>query len=173
MVKKIKLENLNNELNKIKELAYDHCSFLISDLTIESESKEYKACKFKLNELKIICRYAKITPKKIGQFVTFWRRNTNGQTEPYHEVDKFDFFVINVTKENRIGQFVIPKSALIKYKIISSVQKDGKRGFRVYPSWDTPNNNQAEKTQEWQLKYFIEFESKTDLKIVKKLYQIK
>lgn len=167
------MENLNSELKKIKEIAYDNCSFLISDLEIESEGKKYKACKFKLNGLKIICRNAKITPKKNGQFVTFWRRNKNGTTEPFHETDEISFYVVNVSQENRIGQFVLPKSALIENKIISSAQKDGKRGFRVYPNWDTPNSKQAEKTQKWQTKYFVEFDSKINLNLVKKLYQNK
>lgn len=169
----IKTENLNSPLKKIKEIAYDKCSFLISDFSIESEGKEYKACQFKLNGLKIICRNAKVTPKKNGQFVTFWRRNRNGITEPYHEADEISFYVVNVIKENRIGQFVLPKSALIENKIISSTQKDGKRSFRVYPTWDTPNSKQAKKTQTWQTKYFVEFDDKIDLNIIKELYQNK
>jgi hypothetical protein len=164
---------MNSELNRIKEIAYDKCSFIISDLIIEPEGKEYKACNFKLNELKVICRNAKITPKKIGQFVTFWKRNKNGVPEPYHETDKFDFYVVTVLKENRVGQFILPKSVLIEREIISSNQKDGKRGFRIYPSWDTPTSKQAKKTQEWQTNYFIEFGYKVDLNFVKRLYLTK
>jgi len=164
---------LNSELKRIKEIAYDKCAFPISDLVIESEGKAYKACKFKINNLKIICRNAKITPKKIGQFVTFWRRNKDGVTAPFQETDDIDFFVINVLKEHQIGQFVLPKSALIKNKIISTDQKEGKRGFRVYPKWDRPKSKQAKKTQKWQAKYFIEFDDKIDLDIIKELYRPK
>ena len=166
-----KLENLNSTLKRIKEIAYDNCSLIISELTIESEGKEYKACQFKLNGLNIICRNAKITPKKIGQFVTFWRRNENGVTEPFRDVDELNFYVVNVMNEDRIGQFVFPKSVLIENKIISTIQKDGKRGFRVYPSWDIPISKQAMKTQKWQTKYFIEFDDKVDLNVVKHLYR--
>jgi hypothetical protein len=120
------MNQLNSELQKIKEIAYDNCSFIISDLLIESEGKTYKACTFKLNEFNIICRNAKITPKKIGQFVTFWKRNKNGITEAFDENDLIDFYVVNVIKDHRIGQFILPKSVLIKNRIISSVQKDGK-----------------------------------------------
>ena len=35
----------------------------------------------------------------------------------------------------------------------------GKRGIRVYPPWDTPINSQAKKTQDWQLRYFLEIPS--------------
>ena len=166
------MKNLNRELKIIKEIGYDNCSLLISDLVIESESKEYKACHFKLNELNIICRKAKITPKKIGQFVTFWKRNKENIIEPFDETDQIDFYIINVVKENRLGQFIFPKSVLIKNKIMSSAKKDGKRGFRVYPSWDIPSSKQAIKTQKWQTEYFIEFDKKIDLSIFKNLYQI-
>ncbi|TRW95625.1 MepB family protein [Flavobacterium gawalongense] len=34
--------------------------------------------------------------------------------------------------------------------------KEGKRAIRVYPPWDTTTNKQAQKTQKWQLDYFLE-----------------
>ena len=165
------MKNLNSELRKIKEIGYDNCSLLMSDLVIEAESIAYKACSFKLNELDIICRKAKITPKKIGQFVTFWKRNADNITEPFDETTQIDFYVINVMKDNRLGQFVFPKSILIKKKIMSAAGKDGKRGFRVYPIWDIPNNKQAKKTKDWQTKYFIEFDSNIDFNLLSRLYQ--
>ncbi len=165
------MKNLNDELRKIKAIIYDNCSFQITDLIIEAEGKEYKACQFRLNGMKVICRNSKITPKKKGQFVTFWKRNKNGITEPYSEADKVDFYIINVVKGNKMGQFIFPKSVLIEYGIISTPQKDGKRGFRVYPNWDTPTSQQAKKTQKWQMKYFVELNEEIDLDLVKELYQ--
>ena len=165
------MKNLNSELIRVKEIGYDHCSFLLSDLVIESESKEYKACTFRLDGRYVICRNSKITPKKIGQFVTFWKRNKENIIEPFDENDQIDFYIINVIKENRLGQFVFPKSVLIDNKIISSTNKEGKRGFRVYPKWDAASSKQAKKTQEWQTKYFIEFDNEFDLGFFKKLYQ--
>jgi len=162
---------LKDELTYIRETVYDNCSLEITNLKIEEEGKEYRACKFELNGLNIISRKAKITPKKVGQFVTFWKRNEDGITEPYDEKDQIDFYVINVQKKNRFGQFVLPKSVLIDKKIISTEKKDGKRGFRVYPSWDITTNKQAEKTQKWQIKYFVEFDDKLDLKFVLDLYE--
>ena len=53
---------------------YDKCNLAISNFHKELESKEYQACRFNLNNKHIICRTAKITPKKVGQFVTFWKR---------------------------------------------------------------------------------------------------
>ena len=46
-----------------------------------AESTEYNACSYTVNGQKIIERTAKITPKKIGQFVTCWKRNIDGITE--------------------------------------------------------------------------------------------
>ncbi|MCM5661667.1 MepB family protein [Galbibacter mesophilus] len=111
-----------------------------------------------------------MTPKKVGQFVTFWKRNPNGKTEPYSENDQFDFYVINIKSENRFGQFVFPKSELINKGYVTSEKKDGKRGFRVYPIWEKVLNKQAATTQKWQLNYFYEINEKTDLKAVRKLY---
>lgn len=85
--------------------------------------------------------------KKVGQFVTFWKRNENGITEPFSQNDEFDFYVINMMGENNIGQFIFPKSVLIEKAIVKTDKKDGKRGFRVYSIWDTANNKQSEKTQ--------------------------
>lgn len=160
-------------LNEIKTKVYDTCSLQISDFKIESESKEYKACRFKLNGLNIISRNAKITPKKAGQFVTFWKRKGNGPIEPFHESDQIDFYAVNVRAESKLGQFVFPKSVLIKKGIISTEKKQGKRGFRVYPRWDRVQSKQAEQTQKWQLDYFYEINSSTELKKVNALYREK
>ncbi|WP_349675907.1 MepB family protein [Salegentibacter sp. UBA1130] len=150
---------------------YEKCGLKISDFQLETESKEYIACRFDLNGRKIISRNAKITPKKVGQFVTFWKRNGNGPIEPFEVNDQFDFFVVNVRTENQFGQFVFPKSVLIKKGIISTDKKEGKRAFRVYPSWVIANNKQAGKTQKWQLNYFHEITYSTDLKKVTDLYK--
>ena len=162
---------VNSDLNQIKVEIYDRCSLEISDFKTESESIEYDACQFELNEMKVICRSSKITPKKIGQFVTFWKRNEKGITEPYHAADKIDFYLINVKTENNFGQFVFPKTELINRGIISTDRKYGKRGFRVYPKWDKALNKQAEKTQKWQLNYFFEINKTTDLNKVSELYK--
>lgn len=128
---------------------------IISDYQQEVESTAYKACFYEINGIKIIERTAKITPKKIGQFVTCWQRNANGITEPFKETDDFIFFIIKVIDKNNSGYFKFPKTALIKNGIISTEKKDGKRGFRVYPIWDHPKSKQAIKTQHWQLEYFV------------------
>jgi len=163
-------EILNKNLIEVKIDIYNRCSFQISKMNNELEGMEYDACQFELNGKKIICRSSKITPKKVGQFVTFWKRNEKGITEPFSETDQIDFYVINVKTKNDFGQFVFPKSELINKGIITTNKKDGKRGFRVYPKWNKTTNKQAEKIQKWQLNYFYEINEKTDFKRVKELY---
>ena len=151
-----RIVNLNKNLINVKNKIYDKLDYKISNFINEDEGIEYDACRFELNGAKIICRSSKITPKKIGQFVTFWKRNNDGLTEPHSENDPIDFYVINVKTDNNFGQFVFPKAELIKKRIISTNTKEGKRGFRIYPKWDIAKNKQAIKTQNWQLKYFYE-----------------
>lgn len=162
---------MNNNLKQIKTQIYDQCALEVSSFQLELESTEYDACRFVLNGLKIVSRTAKITPKKVGQFVTFWKRNGNGPIAPFDETDHINFFVVNVNSENKFGQFVFPKSVLIKKGILSTERKEGKRAFRVYPKWDIAKNKQAERTQKWQLDYFYEINGITDLNKVVQLYK--
>lgn len=157
-------------LTQIKTKVYDPCALEIFGFRFEKESEEYAASQFKLNGIQIINRNAKITPKKVGQFVTFWKRSQNGPIEPFHENDPFKFFTVNVQTNNQLGQFVFPKSILIKKGIISTLQKEGKRAFRVYPSWDMPKSKQAERTQKWQLDFFYHINDSIDFDRVKELY---
>ncbi len=162
---------MNHFLSIIKTNIYKPCGFKVTDLTIEKESKEYNACQFHLNNLKVISRSSKITPKKVGQFVTFWKRTPQGPIAPFDIHDDFDFYIINVMADDKLGQFVFPKSILIKKGIISTEIREGKRGFRVYPIWDVAISKQAIRTQKWQLENFYELNDTLDLKRVKSLYQ--
>ena len=166
-----KPENENKRMNPKWLKAYDKCGWGITNFDIEPESREYEACKFQLNGLQIISRTAKITPKKIGQFVTLWKRNEDGIIEPYTENDQFDFVCVNVAFENNSGQFVFPKSVLLKKGVISSLQKEGKRALRVYPQWDKPESKQGKKSQQWQLDYFYKFRKDIDIEKMRALFQ--
>ncbi|WP_421894526.1 MepB family protein [Marinoscillum sp.] len=161
---------MDKNLQQIKAEVYDKYALEISNLRLDPESKEYDACQFQLNGRNIVSRNAKTTPKKAGQFVTFWKRKGNGPIEPFEDTDQIDFFIVNVRAENQFGQFVFPKSVLIKKGILSTAGKEGKRAFRVYPGWDTTSNKQAESTQKWQLEYFYEIGARTDFERVKELY---
>lgn len=140
----------------------------IREPELELESSEYGACRFFINNCNVLFRTAKITPTKIGQFVTLWKRIDEGPIQPFDSFDPLDLFLISVRKENYSGVFIFPKSVLISKGIVSD-KKEGKRAIRVYPSWDITTNKQAQKTQKWQLEYFLEIpqESSDNLNLAK------
>lgn len=137
----------------------------ISNVQADLECEEYFGYNFQLNTTKVKFRKAKITPKKIGQFVTLWRRNADGITEPFHFKDDFEFYIIYVERAEQKGFFFFSKQVLAEKQILINGTKDGKRGFRVYPSWDIPENRQAEKTLAWQSEFFIDLTKEADVEI--------
>ncbi len=147
---------LPDDISLIQAAIFKHCGLEISKIEAEKESAEYCAYTFDLNHLKIKFRVAKITPTKIGQFVTLWQRSPKGPIAPFHIKDKIDFFLVFAKKENYSGIFIFPKTVLHQQGIISDDKKEGKRAMRVYPPWDKAENKQAIKTQAWQLHYFLE-----------------
>ncbi len=163
---------MDNNLTQIQEIVYNPIGLKISNFSVESESQEYHASRFELNGRNIISRTAKITPKKIGQFVTCWKRIGNGPITPFQETDPIDFYVVQVRTQHNYGQFVFPKSVLIAKGIISTNNKEGKRAFRVYPPWDIVNSKQAVRTQKWQLDYFYEIHDSIDFNRVVELYTL-
>jgi hypothetical protein len=159
-------------LNQTKALVFDKCNLHIDNLEIEKESAEYAALKFEFNKRKVIFREAKITPTKIGQFVTFWKRINNGPIQPFDASDDFDLFIVNTKTDGHFGQFIFTKQILIQQGIITHNNKEGKRAIRVYPPWDIAINKQAQKTQKWQLNYFLEIplDKTIDVEKAKELY---
>ena len=163
---------MSDTLFQIQSEVYTQCGFKLKNVEMELESQNYQACQFKLDGLTIICRTAKITPKKSGQFVTFWKRSVKGPITPFETSDNFDFFIVNVQSDNKIGQFIFPKSVLLKKGIISTEQKEGKRAFRVYPPWNKTTSKQAEQTQKWQVNYFYDLRSVENNENVKALFRM-
>ena len=125
------------------------------NVLFEKESKDYNAAQFTVNNQRILFRSAKITPKKIGQFVTLWKRINNGPIQPFDAADPFDFIVIEINSDMKKGHFIFSKAILCEKAIFSKNNKGGKRAMRVYAPWDKTDNPQAKKTQAWQIKYFI------------------
>jgi hypothetical protein len=158
-------DSLQGDLKIAKELVYDKCGFDWTSPILSTESITYGACAFGLAGKSVQYRVSRITPTKEGQFVTIWKRNEYGKTQPFDILDDLDFIIIMSRKGKSFGQFIFPKSMLADKGVISRNGKGGKRGIRVYPPWDITTNRQAEKTQNWQLKYFlfIHTDSSTDL----------
>ena len=138
----------------------------------EKESEEYGAFTFEMNNQRICFRVAKTTPTKTGQFVTLWKRIGKGPILPFDMADTIDLFIVSVRSAKHFGQFVFPKEILCEKGIVSKNGKGGKRAIRVYPAWDIADNNQAKKTQAWQLKYFFEIQpsDRVDVARIKKLF---
>jgi len=149
------------------ELAYAPCGLSAQNFVKEQESAEYSAFVFELNGMRIKFRAGKITPTKIGQFVTFWKRIGDGVILPHDMDDPFDFFVVSIREGDHFGQFIFPKAVLLEKGVVSQFGKGGKRAMRIYPPWNIADNRQAKTTQAWQLKYFFEVHENEAIDLVK------
>lgn len=146
----------NNEFLYLKETVFDHLKIDIRHTEIEKESSDYGALEFSLNESPCKFRVGKITPTKPGFFVTLWKRSSDGVTMPHDETDPYLYYFFSVKNEDCRGVFIFPKQILILKGILSSSQKEGKRGFRLYAPWSKTQNAQAKKTQSWQKDFYID-----------------
>ncbi|URN93573.1 MAG: MepB family protein [Candidatus Pristimantibacillus lignocellulolyticus] len=129
-----------------------HCTLLLE----EPHNADYGSYFVKLNLYNIRFRVAKITPTKVGQFVTIWERNENGAIQPYDISEPIDYYVICAREGNNFGQFVFPSSVLRDQDILADQGVGGKRAIRIYPPWDVPTSRHARNTQKWQLPYFLD-----------------
>lgn len=161
---------IHPDLIAAQKLVYECNGFTPKSLTIDAESQEYSACTFEMNNKIIKFRVAKITPTKIGQFATLWKRIKSGPIMPYDITDPVDLFIVSVHSAEHLGQFVFPKDILWEKGFISKDGKGGKRAMRVYPPWNMPDSSLAKKTQAWQLLYFIGIKPHLDNTRVRKLF---
>jgi len=164
---------IHPDLVAAEHYVYKPCGMHVENVAQEPESQEYSAATFDMNGSHIKFRVSKITPTKIGQFVTLWRRINGGPIIPHDVQDNVDFFVISVrSSEGRLGQFVFSKNVLCEKGIMSEHGKGGKLAIRVYPAWDKAENIQAKRTQAWQLNYFFEIDQHKpiDISHIKKLF---
>jgi hypothetical protein len=143
------------EISHLNHSVFRNLGLSISDIIPDLECDGYFGFNFKINNQKIKFRKSKLTPKKTGQFVTFWKRDSDGKTVPFDVRDDFDFYIIWIEENQNSGFFIFPKNILEKENLISGRLKSGKRGFRIYADWHKTENKQAGKTQLWQSEYFI------------------
>lgn len=109
-------DTIHKDLLDAKKCIYSPFEFQCSQPIMEKESIEYGAYTFELNGSFIRFRVSKITPTKIGQFVTLWKRIGNGPIQPYDVSDSVDFFIVSVRNDNHFGQFIFPKSIFCEQK---------------------------------------------------------
>ncbi len=147
----LKSQQLFEEIRNLIELS---CNSTIKNVETQIHNDEYLARTFELREKRILFRFAKKTPKKIGHFVAMWKRDNDAKTIPYEKSDNFQLYIIAIQNGADFGIFSFPSDILVQNQILSSGIISGKRGFRLYSPSDITTNSQAQKTQFWQTKYF-------------------
>jgi hypothetical protein len=158
---------MNKEFERFEYSASKLIGQNLTNIVQDEECEDYVGYSFQIYKLNLKFRNAKTTPKKVGQFVTLWKRNAEKKTEPYTENEQFDFFIIVTEQGENYGFFVFPKQILCEKYVLTTSKAEGKRGFRVYPPWIQTENKQAEKTQSWQINYFIDLNNKGHRDIAK------
>ncbi len=151
-------------LTYVNDNFYEPNHLVIKAIQEEPQNSDYGAGIFQLNSKSVRFRVAKTTPNKIGQFVSFWEKDSAYKNQAFSYEKATDLLVINTFSNNdRFGQFVFPKEVLVQQKILKTATTKGKMAIRVYPIWDTPTSKQAIETQKWQLEYFIETDKTNNL----------
>ncbi|WP_142313777.1 MepB family protein [Bacillus wiedmannii] len=164
------MNSYNNTIQNLNNIIYKPNNLLIANVKEEKQNAEYAGYLFHLNHNSIRFRVSKITPNKIGQFVSFWEKDDNMQNQAFSYEAAPDLLVITCIDDNKLGQFIFPKEILLKEKILKTQSQKGKMAMRVYPIWDTPVSNQAKKSQMWQLQYFVDISDHNNLPIDKLLH---
>lgn len=104
-------------------------------------------------------RTARVTPKKPGAFVAVWKRNLDGETCPFELDEHIEGLLVFVCEGEQFGVFQFSSAQLVNLGVSRSGVHEGKRGFRVYPSWSTELNRQATLTQRLQSSAFRRMDS--------------
>lgn len=166
------LVDVNGDLKALENLIFIPNNIMVKDFTLDKESLDYGASTAKLNSIPAAFRVAKITPAKVGYFVTLWRRCLDRKIKPYNIECEAKLFIIIVRDGINSGHFIFSKDVLLNYGVISNNTSQGKLGIRLYPSWCVTESKQARKTQYWQLKYFIDHSNSFNVEnnIVERLY---
>ncbi|MGH1042088.1 MepB family protein [Bacillus wiedmannii] len=163
------MNKFNDVIRKLNNIIYKPNKLIITNLKEEKQNAEYAGCLFHLNHKSIRFRISKITPNKIGQFVSFWEKDDNLKNQAFTYDAAPDLLAITCIDDNKLGQFIFSKEILLKEKILKTQSQKGKMAMRIYPLWDTPVSNQAKKSQMWQLQYFVDLSDPNNLPIDKLL----
>ncbi|MGG5735720.1 MULTISPECIES: MepB family protein [Bacillus cereus group] len=164
--------DFSNIVGKLDEMIYKPNNLFVTNQKEEKQNLEYAGGIFQLNNRSIRFRVSKITPNKIGQFVSFWEKDASMKNQAFSYDSAPNLLVITCIADNKLGQFIFPKEILLKEKILKTQNQKGKMAMRVYPIWDKPVSNQAKKSQLWQLQYFVDLSDAENVAIDKllKLY---
>lgn len=161
---------MQQSVKLIKEVVAAIGNHEMDDLIQEEQNSEYEGVRFNLLNQTYRSRLAKSTPKKQGYFVVFWEKDNMDKNQPFTYLSSPDRVIVTVMDNEKIGQFIFPKTVLHKQGILSSEISKGKMAIRVYPSWISNLNPSAAKTQKWQVEYFVDLSHKMDLDKLTYLY---
>lgn len=161
---------MQQSVKLIKEVVAAIGNHEMDDLIQEEQNSEYEGVRFNLLNQTYRSRLAKSTPKKQGYFVVFWDKDDKYKNQPFSYLSSPDRVIVTVMDNEKVGQFIFPKTVLHKQGILSSEISKGKMAIRVYPSWISNLNPSAAKTQKWQVEYFVDLSHKMDLDKLTYLY---
>lgn len=161
---------MKNELKVVSDFLLAATNLKIINIIDVGVNKKYHASQFYVSNLLFEFRVANITPKKQGGFVALWKKILGASgvkvNIPYALSD-FNFCIIYIGDVINSGLFIFTNSVLQDQKILSSNNRGGKLGFRIYPKWVNLKSEAAQNTQSWQQKYFINFADSQEENIVK------
>ncbi len=77
------LNNFNDTIRNLNNIVYQPNNLIITNLKKKKSNAEYAGCFIHLNHKSIRFRKSKVTPNKIGQFVSFWEKDDNMQNQAF------------------------------------------------------------------------------------------
>lgn len=151
------LGSMPNSFRLLQEQFLTPLGKTATNIEREEESAEYGAVRFTMDGQICLYRQAKHTPKKIGQFVTLWKRlKPSSEIVPFDCEDGIGRVIIFADEHPRFGVFVFQRQQLVTKDIFSKQSEGGRRAFRVYPPWTIPVTVQAKRSKLWQCAHFVE-----------------
>ncbi|MFW8574161.1 MepB family protein [Corynebacterium pseudodiphtheriticum] len=98
----------------------------------ESQSSDYESGLAQIEGFEWHVRTARNTPSKPGAFVAFWRRDIEGQFQPFSDDSMNSGLLVFVRNHAQRGVFRFSADHLAELGITAVGSQPGKRGFRVY-----------------------------------------
>ncbi|MEB3767497.1 MepB family protein [Acinetobacter sp. MD2] len=128
----------------------------IEYLCLDASATAYAGLSFVYAGQKYLFRQVKITPTKLGGFVTLWTRDQpNLAIRPFNEQDGIDGVIIANANQTDTGYFFFDRATLVQHQVFTQNGIEGKRALRLYEPWLSLTAKQAIHSQKWQSEHFI------------------
>ncbi|WP_278821686.1 MepB family protein [Corynebacterium stationis] len=142
------------KFRRFEDYAHEHG--IDAEVLPEEQNSDYESGVATIEGAKWHIRTARNTPTKPGAFVAFWCRDKDGTTAPFKADEVISGLLVFVEQNGQRGVIRFTAEHLEALGITTG-KHSGKRGFRVYPSWETNLNKQATATQRAQSPAFQEY----------------